>query len=90
MTQDPRLCFPFEEVMLWVFIALKNPSTSAGSEPTNLQSNGEHITIRGRFCLKYEIPVHHYHNLNTMTNDSIWYYDLLKNARTMGNSCHMA
>jgi hypothetical protein len=28
--------------MLLVFIALKNPSLSAGSEPANLGSNGKH------------------------------------------------
>jgi hypothetical protein len=31
-----------KEVVLRIFIALKNPSSSAGSEPANLGSNGKH------------------------------------------------
>jgi hypothetical protein len=31
-----------KEVVLCIFIALKNPSNSAGSEPANLGSNGKH------------------------------------------------
>jgi hypothetical protein len=30
------------EVMLRIFITLKNPSLSAGFEPVNLESNGKH------------------------------------------------
>jgi hypothetical protein len=33
---------PQKEVMLQIFIALKNPSLSASSEHTNLGSNGKH------------------------------------------------
>jgi hypothetical protein len=33
---------PPKEVMLWIFIALKNPSLAAGFEHTNLGSSGEH------------------------------------------------
>jgi hypothetical protein len=33
---------PPKEVVLRVFITLKNPSTSAGIEPANLGSSGEH------------------------------------------------
>jgi hypothetical protein len=33
---------PFKEVLLMIFIALKNPSLSAGIEPANLGSNGKH------------------------------------------------
>jgi hypothetical protein len=28
--------------VLWIFIALKNPSSSARFKPTNLGSNGKH------------------------------------------------
>jgi hypothetical protein len=31
-----------EEVVLWIFIALKNSSSSAGFEPANLKFNGKH------------------------------------------------
>jgi hypothetical protein len=33
---------PPEEVVLRIFITLKNPSTSVGIEPANLGSSGEH------------------------------------------------
>jgi hypothetical protein len=33
---------PPKEVVLRIFITLKNPSTSARIEPANLGSNGEH------------------------------------------------
>jgi hypothetical protein len=33
---------PLKEGVLWIFIALKNPSPSVGSEPANLGSNGKH------------------------------------------------
>jgi hypothetical protein len=33
---------PPKEVMLRIFITLKNPSTSAGIEPATLGSSGEH------------------------------------------------
>jgi hypothetical protein len=35
-----------KEVVLWTFIALKNPPTSARFEPGNLGSNGKHVTTR--------------------------------------------
>jgi hypothetical protein len=35
-----------KEVVLWIFIALKNPSTSAKIEPTNFGPNGKRITTR--------------------------------------------
>jgi hypothetical protein len=34
---------PPKEVTLWIFIALKNPSSLATFEPVNLWSNGKHI-----------------------------------------------
>jgi hypothetical protein len=33
---------PPKEVMLWIFITLKNPSSLAGFEPQYLGSNGKH------------------------------------------------
>jgi hypothetical protein len=36
------LLSPPKEVVLRIFITLKNPSTSVGIEPTNLGSSGEH------------------------------------------------
>jgi hypothetical protein len=35
---------PPKEGMLWIFIALKNPSPSAGFEPVNHGSNGKHAS----------------------------------------------
>jgi hypothetical protein len=32
-----------KEVVLRIFIAFKNPSSSAGFEPDNLGSNGKHV-----------------------------------------------
>jgi hypothetical protein len=46
---DGFICPP-KEVGLRIFITLKNPSTSAGIEPANLGSSGEH---RGRRKPKY-------------------------------------
>jgi hypothetical protein len=33
---------PLKEVMLWIFIALKKPSSLAQFEPANLGSRGKH------------------------------------------------
>jgi hypothetical protein len=38
--------FPPREIVLWIFIALKNPSSSSGFEPANLGPNGRHATTR--------------------------------------------
>jgi hypothetical protein len=35
---------PPREVMLRIFITLKNPSSSAGFEPANLGSSGKHVS----------------------------------------------
>jgi hypothetical protein len=37
-----RITSPPKEVVLRIFITLKNPSTSIGIEPANLGSSGEH------------------------------------------------
>jgi hypothetical protein len=37
---------PPKEVVLRIFITLKNPSSSAGFEPANLGSSGKQATIR--------------------------------------------
>jgi hypothetical protein len=37
---------PLDLLLFQIFITLKNPSSSAGSEPTNLGSNGKHVTTR--------------------------------------------
>jgi hypothetical protein len=42
MTWERRLYIPPKEVVLLIFIALKNPSSSAGFEPANLEYNGKH------------------------------------------------
>jgi hypothetical protein len=34
--------FPLKEVMLQIFIAVTNPSSSTGFEPVNLGSSGKH------------------------------------------------
>ena len=44
-TWDKRLYFPSEGV-LRIFFALKNPTTSAGFEPANLGTKGQHATSR--------------------------------------------
>jgi hypothetical protein len=47
---------PPTEVVLRIFITLKNPSTSAGIEPANLGSSGEHaspLVHRVRPCILY-------------------------------------
>jgi hypothetical protein len=41
-TLDRGFTFPPKEVMLWIFIAPKNPSSSAGFEPANLRYSGKH------------------------------------------------
>jgi hypothetical protein len=41
MTWEQRLYFPSEAV-LQISIVLKNPSSSAGFEPVNLEFNGKH------------------------------------------------
>jgi hypothetical protein len=33
---------PLKEIMLWIFITLRNPLPSGGFEHTNLESNGKH------------------------------------------------
>jgi hypothetical protein len=35
-----------KEVVLWIFIALKNPSLAAWFEHVSLESNGKHATIK--------------------------------------------
>jgi hypothetical protein len=39
---DRRLYFPFKEDVLRIFIAIRNPSSSAGFEPAYIRSNGKH------------------------------------------------
>jgi hypothetical protein len=43
---ERRLYFSPKEVVLRIVIAIKNPSSSAGSEPANLGSNGKHAITR--------------------------------------------
>ena len=45
-TWDKRLYFPSEGRRAEDFFALKNPMASAGSEPANLGSEGQHATYR--------------------------------------------
>jgi hypothetical protein len=42
MTFDRQLYILSKEAVLWIFIALKNPSPSVGFEPVKLGSNGKH------------------------------------------------
>jgi hypothetical protein len=46
MTWDRRLYFPSERRRAEDFFALKNPTASAGVEPTNLGTKGQHATPR--------------------------------------------
>ena len=45
-TRDPQLKVPLGGLLLRIFMSWKNPSTSAGLEPANLGSRGEHVTPR--------------------------------------------
>jgi hypothetical protein len=47
----PQICdyyFPFEERRAEVFFALKNPTASAGFQPANLGTKGQHATLDHR------------------------------------------
>jgi hypothetical protein len=46
VTWDRRLCFPCEGRRAEDFFALKNPTASAGCEPANLGTKGQHATSR--------------------------------------------
>ena len=46
MTWDLRLYFPSEGRRAEEFFALKNPTASAGFEPANLGTKGQHATSR--------------------------------------------
>ena len=45
-TRDPQLKVPPGGLELRIFTSWKNPSTSAGFQPANLGSRGEHVTSR--------------------------------------------
>ena len=45
-TWDGRLYFPSEGRRAEDFFALKNPTASAGFEPANLGTKGQHVTSR--------------------------------------------
>ena len=45
-TRDPQLEVPPGGLVLRIFTSWKNPSISAGFEPVNLGSGGEHVTSR--------------------------------------------
>ena len=45
-TRGPQLKVPPGGLVLRIFTSWKNPSTSAGFEPANLGSRGEHVTPR--------------------------------------------
>ena len=45
-TRDPQLKVPPGGLVLMIFMSCKNPSSSAGFEPVNLGSRGEHVTPR--------------------------------------------
>jgi len=46
MTWDRQLYFPSEGRRAEDFFALKNPMASAGFEPANLGTKGQHATLR--------------------------------------------
>jgi hypothetical protein len=46
MTRDRRLYFPSEEKRAEDFFACKHPTASAGFEPANLGTKGQHVTPR--------------------------------------------
>ena len=45
-TRDPQLKVPSGGLVIRIFTSWKNPSTSAGFEPANVGSRGEHVTSR--------------------------------------------
>jgi hypothetical protein len=51
--------FPSKEVVLRIFIAIKNQRPSAGFEPANLKPNGKHAnnntTAGGNYSPKYKV-----------------------------------
>jgi len=57
MTWDRRLYFPSEGRRAEDFFTLKNPMASAGFEPANLGTNGQHATPR---------PPKPYENINQL------------------------
>jgi hypothetical protein len=60
---------PPKEVVLWIFITLKSPSSSAGFEPANLESSGKHNNNnkhRNTQTISYHTITHHnisYHTI---------------------------
>jgi hypothetical protein len=57
MTWDRRLYFPAERRRAEDFFALRNPAASAGFEPANLGTKGQHATSRPPQPLAYAIPL---------------------------------
>ena len=57
MIWDRRLYFPSEGRRAEDFVALKNPTASAGFEPTNLGAKGQHATSRPPKPLDFQL--HH-------------------------------
>jgi hypothetical protein len=45
--------FPPKEAVLWIFISLKNPSSTAKFEPMKLETNGKHYHPPVTFSLKF-------------------------------------
>jgi hypothetical protein len=52
--------FPLKKGMLWIFIALKNPSSLAGFKTLNHGSNGIHTnpyTIKDKKLKRYHVSI---------------------------------
>ena len=88
-TRDPQLEVPPGGLVLRIFISWKNPSTSAGFEPANFGSRGEHVTPRPQedvfisgmslLCLRNRSLV-----LSLMTTCILWRGTLAWCSRTKG------
>jgi hypothetical protein len=60
-----------KEVMIRIFIIIKNPSSSTGFEPANLRSNGKHAThliAEGDISLGSQCVMCHSCRLQTMVS----------------------
>ena len=62
-TRDPQLKVPPWGLVLRIFTSWKNPSTSAGFEPANLGSGGEHVSPR-HYSLMIEKDIYDCRNLS--------------------------
>ena len=81
MTWDKRLYFPSEGRRAEDFFALKNPTASAGFEPANLGTKGQHATSRPPKPLKTD--TYNHVSMNQMSFHCSVYLTMLSAAQTL-------